>query len=107
MAGCSARPRGSRVGGHAAGERLLLAFVEKHLLDVPERVRRCLSHFGALHGCRFGAAWELGSYDATNCIYGGVWEYWKKDEGDKLHPYCLGITNNKAAGNIIEALCGR
>ena len=58
----------------------LMAFVEDHLLGLDERVRRLLSHYGAVGGCLAGHQWRTRSYDATNVIYASVWEYWKGEE---------------------------
>ena len=80
----------------------LMAFVENHLLGLPESVCRLLSHYSAVGGCLAGHQWEERSHDATNVIYAMVWEYWKGEEHFLKFPTCNSIT----AGNIVEALLG-
>ena len=83
-----------------------MQFVETHLLQLHERVRRLFSHFGAVRALAAGHLWPQLSYDATNVVYASVWELWKLEERSERFPYCRSITNVKSAGNIVEALLG-
>ena len=83
-----------------------MQFVETHLLQLHERVRRLFSHFGAVRALAAGHLWPQLSYDATNVVYASVWELWKLEERSKRFPHCRSITNPKSAGNIVEALLG-
>ena len=83
-----------------------MQFVETHLLQLHETVRRLFSHFGAVRALAAGHLWPQLSYDATNVVYASVWELWKLEERSKRFPHCRSITNPKSAGNIVEALLG-
>ena len=83
-----------------------MQFVETHLLQLHERVRRLFSHFGAVRALAAGHLWPRRSHDATNVVYASVWELWKLEERSKRFPHCRSITNPKSAGNIVEALLG-
>ena len=76
----------------------LRAFVENNLLDLPEVVRRLLSHYGAVGGCSAGHQWKEKSHDGTNVIYSSVWEYWKGEEHYSKFWKCRSITNRNTAG---------
>ena len=76
----------------------LRAFVENNLLDLPEVVRRLLSHYGAVGGCSAGHQWKEKSHDGTNVIYSSVWEYWKGEEHYSKFWKCRSITNWNTAG---------
>ena len=84
----------------------LMGIVEHNLLSLLERERRLLSHYGAVRGLAAGGMWQTNSYDATNCIYGSVWEYWKMDTNSQKFPNCHSITNSNTAGNLLEAIMG-
>ena len=83
-----------------------MGFVERNLLPLLEVERRLLSHYGAVHGLAAGGMWLTNSHDATNGIYGAVWEYWKMDTDSRKFPYCHSITNSNTAGNLLEAIMG-
>jgi hypothetical protein len=76
----------------------LMAFVENHLLHLPQIVRRLFSHYGVVGGCLSRHQWEESSYDATNVIYSSMWEYWKGT--------CRSNTQLNNVGNIVEVLLG-
>jgi hypothetical protein len=81
-------------------------YVEKKLLQLSQRARRCLSHYGAQNGLSAGYCWQTKSYDATNVIYAGVWEAWKDAEHFQAYPCCGNITSVNNAGNTMEAVLG-
>ena len=84
----------------------IMQFVETNLLQLPERVRRLFSHFGAVRGLDAGYLWAHYSHDATNVVYASVWELWKLEEVSGRFPICRSITNVNTAGNVVEALLG-
>jgi hypothetical protein len=81
-------------------------YVEKNLLQLSKRARRCLSHYGAQNGLSAGYCWETKSHDATNVIYAGVWEAWKDAEHFQAYPRCRNITSVNNAGNTMKGVLG-
>ena len=84
----------------------LLGFIEQTLLQLRERARRLLAMYGAVHGLASGSSWKSTSYDATNCIYAGVWKMWLMEHPPNQHPWARSITNCNTAGNVMEASLG-
>ena len=64
----------------------LLGFIENTLLDLKEKSRRCLAMYGCMNGLSSGKDWQSAGYDATNCIYAGVWKIWLMQHQGQ-HPY--------------------
>ena len=84
----------------------LMNFMEHHVVCLPERVRRLLSHYGAVGGTSAGPNWREQSTDSMNLIYATVWERWKGEEQwEKFHT-CRSITHWNTAGNLVELLMG-
>ena len=83
-----------------------MTFVEDKLLALPEKVRRLLSHYGAVGGCSAGYQWMEKNHDAENVNYACLWEYWKGEEQSSKFTACGSIIHWNTAGNIIEALIG-
>ena len=84
----------------------LMNFMEHHVVCLPERVRRLLSHYGAVGGMSAGTNWRDQSTDSTNLIYATVWEHWKREEQQEQFHTCRSITNWNTAGNLVELLMG-
>ena len=84
----------------------LMNFMEHHVVCLPERVRRLLSHYGAVSGLSAGHNWMHQSHDAMNIIYSTVWERWKGEEQWEQFHMCRSITNWNTAGNLVELLMG-
>ena len=84
----------------------LMNFMEHHVVCLPERVRRLLSHYGAVGGMSAGTNWRDQTTDSTNLIYVTVWEQWKREEQQDQFHTCRSITNLNTAGNLVELLMG-
>ena len=83
-----------------------LEVVEHSLLPLKSKVRRLLSHYGAVGGCSAAHEWREKSFDAMNVIYSSAWEYWKGEANISKFPSCKSITHWNTAGNVVEALLG-
>ena len=84
----------------------LMNFMEHYVAQLPEKVRRLLSHYGAVSGLGAGHSWIVQSHDAMNVIYSTVWEHWKGEEACGRFPWCRSIINWNTAGNLLECLMG-
>ncbi len=84
----------------------LLDYIESSVLRLKEKSRRCLAMYGAVRGLASGSSWQSDSYDASNCIYAGVWTTWKGETPWNKCPTAQGITNINSAGNVMEAMLG-
>ena len=88
-------------------EGRLLEFIDETLLQLREKERRLLAMYGAVHGLSSGSSWQYISYDATNCIYAGVWEMWQMQlPPNHRPPTAQSMTNCNTAGNAMEGTLG-
>ena len=81
----------------------LVGFLEYSYYELPEGVRRLISHFGKvrLQGTR-RALGEATGVDFTNCIYALVWRLILEEAPDRYQIQY--ISNPNACGNMLESL---
>ena len=83
----------------------LMEYVERTLLSLSERQRRCLASFGAVNGLSCPNFARSGT-DRLNVIYASVWEVWKGEVPTHVGPVAVTVTHACSAGNVIEAMMG-